>query len=83
MRQRKSKLSPYELGKEFFDRNLKTKPTRDIARHTKQLILGLRHIPLSEDPNFKKFIGNDTRPGDVTQHSKRLLRTRVVKSSKV
>ncbi len=31
--------SPYELGKEFFDRNQRTKPTHDIARHTKRLLI--------------------------------------------
>lgn len=30
--------SPYELGREFFERNLRTKPTEDIARHTKRLL---------------------------------------------
>ena len=33
------KLSPYELGKEFFERNLRTKPTEDIARHSKRLLI--------------------------------------------
>lgn len=33
------KLSPYELGREFFDRNLRTKPTRDVARHSKRLLI--------------------------------------------
>jgi Arc/MetJ-type ribon-helix-helix transcriptional regulator len=36
---KESKLSPYELGKEFFDRNLRTKPTRDTASHTKRLLI--------------------------------------------
>lgn len=31
--------SPYELGREFFERNLRTKPTHDIARHTKRLLI--------------------------------------------
>lgn len=35
-----SDASPYELGKEFFERNLRTKATRDIARHTKRLLIG-------------------------------------------
>ena len=34
-----SRLSPYELGKEFFDRNLRTKPTQDRARHSKRLLI--------------------------------------------
>ncbi len=33
------KPSPYELGREFFDRNLRTKPTEDVARHTKRLLI--------------------------------------------
>ena len=33
------RLSPYELGREFFDRNLRTKPTRDVARHSKRLLI--------------------------------------------
>ena len=31
--------SPYELGREFFERNLRAKPTQDIARHTKRLLI--------------------------------------------
>jgi Arc/MetJ-type ribon-helix-helix transcriptional regulator len=31
--------SPYDLGKEFFERNLRTKPTHDVARHTKRLLI--------------------------------------------
>lgn len=31
--------SPYELGKEFFDRNLRTNPSEDVARHTKRLLI--------------------------------------------
>jgi len=31
--------SPYELGAEFFERNQRTKPTRDVARHTKRLLI--------------------------------------------
>jgi Arc/MetJ-type ribon-helix-helix transcriptional regulator len=31
--------SPYELGREYFERNLRTKPTRDVARHTKRLLI--------------------------------------------
>jgi hypothetical protein len=30
--------SPFDLGREFFERNLRTKPTRDVARHTKRLL---------------------------------------------
>lgn len=33
------RASPYELGKEFFDRNQRTKPTDDVARHTKRLLI--------------------------------------------
>ena len=31
--------SPYDLGREFFERNTQTKPTRDIARHSKRLLI--------------------------------------------
>lgn len=31
--------SPYDLGREYFERNLRAKPTRDIARHTKRLLI--------------------------------------------
>ena len=31
--------SPYELGREFFERNVRTKPTVDVARHTKRLLI--------------------------------------------
>lgn len=30
--------SPFELGREFFERNLRTKPTKDVARHAKRLL---------------------------------------------
>lgn len=30
--------SPFDLGREFFERNLRTKPTQDIARHSKRLL---------------------------------------------
>lgn len=33
------KPSPYELGREFFERNARTKSTKDIARHTKRLLI--------------------------------------------
>lgn len=36
---KESKPSPYELGRDFFDRNLRTKPTRDTASHTKRLLI--------------------------------------------
>jgi predicted DNA-binding protein len=36
---KEGKPSPYELGKEFFERNLRTKSTRDTARHTKRLLI--------------------------------------------
>jgi len=31
--------SPFDVGREFFVRNLRTKPTRDVARHSKRLLL--------------------------------------------
>lgn len=31
--------SPYELGREFFERNLRAKPTRDVARRSKRLLI--------------------------------------------
>ena len=34
-----AKASPYDLGREFFERNLRTKPSEDIARHTKRLLI--------------------------------------------
>lgn len=30
--------SPFDLGREFFEQNLHTRPTREIARHTKRLL---------------------------------------------
>jgi hypothetical protein len=39
LKRKESKLSPYELGREFFERNLRTRPTEDIARHTKRLLI--------------------------------------------
>lgn len=32
------KASPFDLGREFFERNLRTRPTRDVARNTKRLL---------------------------------------------
>lgn len=31
--------SPYELGRKYFERNLRAKPTHDSARHTKRLLI--------------------------------------------
>jgi hypothetical protein len=31
--------SPFELGKDFFERNFRTKPTRDVARNSKRLLI--------------------------------------------
>ena len=33
-----SDSSPYEAGREFFDRNLAATPSEDVARHTKRLL---------------------------------------------
>lgn len=33
------KASPYDLGREFFERNERTKPSRDVARHSKRLLM--------------------------------------------
>jgi len=30
--------SPFDLGREFFERNLRTRPTSDVARHSKRLL---------------------------------------------
>ena len=30
--------SPFDLGREFFERNLRTRPTHDVARHSKKLL---------------------------------------------
>ena len=34
-----SRSSPYDLGREYFERNFRAKPTRDIARHAKRLLI--------------------------------------------
>ncbi len=39
LEQRMGKMSPYDLGGEFFERNSRIKPTRDIAHHTKRLLI--------------------------------------------
>jgi Arc/MetJ-type ribon-helix-helix transcriptional regulator len=39
LKEKEGKLSPYELGKEFFERNLRTKPARNVARHSKRLLI--------------------------------------------
>jgi hypothetical protein len=31
--------TPYELGRELFERNLRTKPTHDTARNSKRLLI--------------------------------------------
>ena len=31
--------SPFELGRELFKHNLCTKPSRDVARHSKRLLI--------------------------------------------
>jgi Arc/MetJ-type ribon-helix-helix transcriptional regulator len=34
-----SEASPFDLGRELFERNLRTKPSRDVARHSKRLLI--------------------------------------------
>jgi hypothetical protein len=36
--------SPFDLGREFFERNLRTKPTRDVARHSKKLLRSVHRL---------------------------------------
>ena len=36
--------SPFDLGRELFERNLHTKPTHDVARHTKKLLRSLHRL---------------------------------------
>jgi hypothetical protein len=36
---RKVGLSPYELGRKFFERNPRTRPTHDTAKNSKQLLI--------------------------------------------
>jgi hypothetical protein len=38
VKQKLAKPSPYDLGREFFERNFQTKPTHDTARHSKRLL---------------------------------------------
>lgn len=38
LKSKAAEASPYELGREFFERNLRAKPTRDRARRTRQLL---------------------------------------------
>jgi len=38
--------SPFDLGREFFERNLRTKPTRDVARHSKKLLRSVHLLQL-------------------------------------
>lgn len=45
-----------------------------VKRALEQLI-DPKAVPLSEDPFFRKLIGSDPRPGDIAQHTKRLLRS--------
>jgi hypothetical protein len=36
---RERKLSPYEIGRKIFERNMRAKPTQDDARHSKRLLI--------------------------------------------
>jgi hypothetical protein len=40
----KGQPSPFDLGREFFERNLHTKPTHDVARHSKKLLRSLHRL---------------------------------------
>ncbi len=31
--------SPFDLGRELFERNLRARPSRDVARHSKRLLI--------------------------------------------
>ena len=39
LKEKAGKPTPYELGREFFERNLRTRPTEAIARHSKRLLI--------------------------------------------
>jgi len=60
------KLAEYCVAK-------KVTKSEAVKRALEQL-LDPRAVPLSEDPLARRFIGSDTRPGDVARHTKRLLR---------
>ena len=38
VKQKLAKPSPYDLGREFVERNTRTRPIRQTARHSKQLL---------------------------------------------
>lgn len=47
----------------------------EAVKRALEQLLDPKAVPLSEDPFFRKFIGSDPRPGDIAQHTKRLLRS--------
>lgn len=46
----------------------------EAVKRALEELFGRKPVPLSEDPFARKFMGSDTRPGDVARHTKRLLR---------
>jgi len=36
---KEGKPSPYDLGREVFERNRRVKPAQDVARHSKRLLI--------------------------------------------
>jgi hypothetical protein len=36
--------SPFDLGRELFERNLRIKPTHDVARHSKKLLRSVHRL---------------------------------------
>jgi hypothetical protein len=46
----------------------------EAVKRALEKLLDEKPVPLSKDPGFSKFMGSDTRPGDVARHTKKLLR---------
>ncbi len=47
----------------------------EAVKRALEQLLDPKMVPLSQDPFFSKLLGSDPRPGDIAQHTKRLLRS--------
>ncbi len=66
---------PSRVEQKLADYCVSEKVTKSEAvKRALEQLLESKPVPLSADPRVRKFMGSDTRPGDIAQHTKRLLR---------
>ena len=67
---------PPRVEQKLADYCVEKKVTKSEAvKRALEQLLDPKAVPLSEDPFFSQLIGSDHTPGDIAQHTKRLLRS--------